>query len=154
MIDTMSECLYLMDRRNADMKKPYIVCYMMTSIDGRIDCAMVGQLIGVEEYYATLKELNLPSTLSGRVTAQLEMALLGIFQAIRNEPFGKEGFFQKLLRMVMRLLLIPRGAAVEEEADAVKPHLIITREQVPKEYLGYLDKKRISWIACGKEKMT
>ena len=29
------------------MNKPYIICYMMTSVDGRIDCNMVGQLAGV-----------------------------------------------------------------------------------------------------------
>ena len=29
------------------MKKPYIVCHMMTSLDGRIDCAMTEQLPGV-----------------------------------------------------------------------------------------------------------
>ena len=33
------------------MNKPYIVCYMMTSVDGRIDCDMVGKLAGVEDYY-------------------------------------------------------------------------------------------------------
>ena len=57
------------------MSKPYIICHMMTSLDGRIDCAMVGQLEGVREYYTTLDELELSSTLSGRVTAQTEMAL-------------------------------------------------------------------------------
>ena len=51
------------------MSKPYIICHMMTSLDGRIDCAMVGQLEGVREYYTTLDELELSSTLSGRVTA-------------------------------------------------------------------------------------
>ena len=33
------------------MKKPYIICHMMTSVDGRIDCAMTEQLPGVQEYY-------------------------------------------------------------------------------------------------------
>ena len=32
-----------------------------------------------------------------------------------------------------------------------KPYLILTSENVTKEYLDYLDKKNISWIACGKE---
>ena len=35
------------------MNKPYIACYMMTSVDGRIDCDMTAQLAGVEEYYRT-----------------------------------------------------------------------------------------------------
>ncbi len=29
------------------MNKPYIICHMMTSVDGRIDCAMTEQLPGV-----------------------------------------------------------------------------------------------------------
>lgn len=42
------------------MNKPYIICHMMTSVDGRIDCAMTSQLPGVEDYYKTLDALNLP----------------------------------------------------------------------------------------------
>lgn len=30
--------------------KPYIICYMMSSVDGRIDCSMTAQLKGVDEY--------------------------------------------------------------------------------------------------------
>ena len=30
------------------MNKPYIVCHMMTSVDGRIDCAMTEHLPGVQ----------------------------------------------------------------------------------------------------------
>ena len=41
------------------MKKPYIVCHMMTSLDGRIDCAMTEQLPGVDDYYQTLEALQL-----------------------------------------------------------------------------------------------
>lgn len=136
------------------MKRPYIVCHMMTSIDGRIDCAMVGQLAGVEEYYATLEDLHLPSTLSGRVTAQLEMALPGVFQAKRNEPLGQEGFSKKVAAKGYEIIVDTKGTLLwEEEADAAKPHLIMTSEQVPREYLDYLDGKNISWIACGKEKI-
>lgn len=41
------------------MSKPYIVCYMMTSVGGRIDCEMVAKLAGVEDYYPILAELKL-----------------------------------------------------------------------------------------------
>lgn len=53
--------------------KPYTICYMMTSIDGRIDCEMTGQLKGVQEYYNILQELDIATTVSGRVTAELEI---------------------------------------------------------------------------------
>lgn len=55
------------------MNKPYIICHMMTSVDGRIDCGMTAKLRGVNEYYETLSMLHTPSTVSGRVTAELEM---------------------------------------------------------------------------------
>lgn len=41
------------------MKKPYIICHMMISIDGRIDCAMTSKLPGVNDYYTTLDEISL-----------------------------------------------------------------------------------------------
>ena len=41
------------------MSKPYIVCHMMMSIDGRIDCGMTVRLAGNHEYYETLAALNL-----------------------------------------------------------------------------------------------
>ena len=53
------------------MSKPYIVCHMMMSIDGRIDCGMTVQLAGNHEYYEALAALNAPTRVSGRVTAQL-----------------------------------------------------------------------------------
>ena len=37
--------------------KPYIITHMMTSVDGRIDCPMVGQL-STDEYYIALKRLG------------------------------------------------------------------------------------------------
>ena len=133
------------------MKKPYTVCHMMTSIDGRIDCAMTAQLAGVEEYYAALEELDLPSTLSGRVTAQLEMSLPGVFQTQKNEPFGQEGFSKKAAAKGYEIIADTRGTLLwEEDIDAAKPHLIITSESVSREYLDYLDERHISWIACGK----
>lgn len=48
------------------MSKPYIVCYMMTSVDGRIDCEMTAKLAGVKEYYPLLAELGLQSAISGK----------------------------------------------------------------------------------------
>ncbi|WP_323090282.1 hypothetical protein [Allobaculum sp. JKK-2023] len=66
---------------NTSLSKPEIICYMMTSVDGRIDCAMTAKLPGVEEYYLLLDAFQFDATVSGRQTAQLEMAQPGQFQA-------------------------------------------------------------------------
>lgn len=47
------------------MNRPYLICHMMTSVDGRIDCAMTEHLPGVQEYYDTLDALNAPTRISG-----------------------------------------------------------------------------------------
>lgn len=51
------------------MTKPHLICHMMTSLDGRIDCTMTAKLRGVDDYYATLDALDAPTRISGRVTA-------------------------------------------------------------------------------------
>lgn len=136
------------------MKKPYNICHMMTSLDGRIDCAMVGQLEGVQEYYTTLDELELPNTLSGRVTAQTEMALPGVFEAKDKTPLGKEKFSKNAEADGYEIIVDTKGTLLwNDDAGSEKPHLIITSEQVSKEYLVYLNERHISWIACGKERM-
>ena len=134
------------------MNKPYIICHMMTSVDGRIDCAMTSQLPGVEDYYKTLDALNLPTTVSGRVTAELEMAEPGFFQAKNPETFGQEGFSKKVSAKGYEIIVDTKGKLLWPDAsDMDKPYLIITSEQVTKEYLAYLDGQHISWIACGDE---
>lgn len=136
------------------MKKPYIVCHMMTAVDGRIDCAMTEHLPGVQEYYDTLDALNAPSRVSGRVTAQLEMALPGTFESETKTPFGKEGFSKAADAAGYEIVADTRGTLLwDETAGDERPLLILTSERVSREYLAYLDQKHISWIACGAERI-
>lgn len=130
--------------------KPYIICYMMTSIDGRIDCGMTAQLPSVDEYYRILDELDIPTTLSGRSTAELEMALPGKYEIHDYVPCNKEGFSKKADAPGYEVIVDTKGSMLwEKEMSAVKPHLIVTSRQVSKEYLDYLDGQNISWIVCG-----
>ena len=134
------------------MKKPYIICHMMISIDGRIDCAMTSKLPGVNNYYTSLDEINVPTTVSGRVTAELEMAEPGEFHANNTESYGKEGFSKKADAAGYEVIIDTNGKLLWQDATGMeKPYLIVTSEKVSKEYLDYLDRQNISWIACGKE---
>ena len=136
------------------IKKPYIICHMMTSLDGRIDCAMTSQLPGVSDYYETLNALNVPTTVSGRVTAELEMPEPGTFKATDTAPLGKEDFSKKTDAAGYEIVVDTHGKLLWQDASEMeKPYLIITSEQTAKEYLKYLDGKNISWIACGNEKV-
>lgn len=136
------------------MKKPYIVCHMMTSVDGRIDCAMTEHLPGVQEYYETLDSLDAPSRVSGRVTAQLEMSLSGEFHPKKNELLGEEKFSKAANADGYEIVMDTKGTLLwNDDLGSRRPLLIVTGENVNREYLDYLDSRHISWIACGKDKI-
>ncbi|MDO4326018.1 MAG: dihydrofolate reductase family protein [bacterium] len=133
------------------MNKPYIVCYMMTSVDGRIDCDMVGKLAGVEDYYPLLDELGLESTISGKTTARLELAEPGEFKPENNLPFGKEAISKKAESSNGYTIVVDTKGTLlwKHDSQYDKPHILITSKQVSKEYLAYLDEKNISYIVTG-----
>ena len=105
------------------MMRPTIICYMMTSLDGRIDCAMTEQLKGTKEYYQILQELDLPNTVSGRTTAELEMALPGRLEARNAEPYGKEGCSKKTDAHGYEVVVDTKGKLLwEKERNTEKPY--------------------------------
>lgn len=137
------------------MNKPYITCYMMTSVDGRIDCEMTGSLPGVDEYYPLLDELNFDAVISGRVTAELEIAESGRFVPTEYVPVNTEIISNKSdATKKFEIIVDTKGTLLWKDNSEYDEHiLIITSEHASKEYLEYLDKKNISYIVCGKEKI-
>lgn len=134
------------------MNKPYIICHMMTSLDGRIDCAMTEHLPGVEEYYSTLDSFNAPTRLSGRVTAELEMALPGKFSSNIVKSLGKEAFYKAVDSIGYEVVVDTHGTLIWcDQENEKRPVLVLTSERVNKKYLDYLEEKHIPWIACGKD---
>lgn len=132
------------------MKRPYTICYMMTSIDGKIDCAMTSQLTPDNTYYDVLEELNLSATLCGRNTAELEMSLPGEFISSTMTPISQEGFFKAGERTNFDIIVDSRGRLLwKKPEESENPILIITSESTSKEYLSYLEDLGISWIAVG-----
>jgi len=136
------------------MNRPYIICHMMASLDGRIDCAMTAKCPGVDEYYQTLSELDVPTTLSGKVTAQLELASDGCFEAKDKAPIGKTAFSKKTDSDGYSVVVDTNGTLLWN-SDIVdgKPLIVVMSESASREYADYLDGKNISWITCGKEKI-
>lgn len=136
------------------MNKPYIICHMMTSVDGRIDCAMTEQLPGVEEYYTSLAALDAPTRVSGRVTAQLEIAPAGAFRNETVTPLGAERVCKAVDAEGYEVIVDTRGTLLwDGYEDEGRPLLIITSEQVSREYIDYLEGLHISYIACGSERI-
>ena len=114
---------------------------MMTSVDGRIDCAMTSQLPGVEDYYKTLDGLNVPTTVSGRVTAELEMAEPGFFEAKNSETYTQEGFSKKADAKGYEIIVDTKGKLLWPDAsDMDKPYLIIGLQDRVRQDVGRRDR--------------
>lgn len=134
------------------MNRPYIICHMMTSLDGRIDCAMTEQLPGVQEYDTTFASFDAPTCVNGRVTAELEMALPGKFSCQESKPLQKEAFHKVLSADGYEVVVDTYGSLLwQNQKGQHRPILVLTSEKVNQEYLSYLEERNISWIACGKD---
>lgn len=136
------------------MIRPHIICHMMISIDGRIDCEMTAKISGVKEYYDSLKALNVQATVSGRVTAQLELAQDGEFVSKKEEIFGREGFSKKCDSDNYCVVVDTKGSLLwTHPKELNQPLIVITTMSVKNDYLDYLDSERISWIAVGEKQI-
>lgn len=129
--------------------RPYIICHMMASIDGRIDCSMVDKISG-DEYYTALGELDCPSTLEGRVTMEHYSALEGHYAAKDPAPVDRPSFYmaQQAKGYAIAADTMGRLQWPSNEIDGV-PLLCITSERAPLEYLNMLRSEGISYIAVG-----
>ena len=61
--------------------RPYTICLMAASIDGRIDCAMT-EVIGGDEYYETLEKIGAAAEINGR------KGWTAAFDGIEDQSFG------------------------------------------------------------------
>ncbi len=135
--------------------KPHIICYMYSSLDGRIDCDMTEKIDDGSAYETVLERLKDRSMISGRITRAMHNALPDEFVCKNYEECGAT--FYKALEA-------PEGYEISMDTYGTlmwnnntihgKPILCIVSEKASKEYLAYLKSKEISYIACGTTKIN
>lgn len=131
--------------------RPYIITHMMTTIDGRIDCPVVGQL-STDEYYIALDRLGACSKLSGRVTAERECPAVNTedHSAYTGASIGKE-LFHIAQKVDEYAIIVDTHGKMHWKSNESEGHpvLCIISEYVPQQYIDTLDSMGISWIAAG-----
>lgn len=130
---------------------PEIICHMMSSVDGRIDCAMTSEIDKTDAYYQALDRLHFDAVLEGRVSRQMHYALPEPFKANDMTPIGEEGYHIAHPADHYEVAVDTHGFLRWPEDASKENLLVITDEQCPKEYHEYLTANGISWIACGKK---
>ena len=134
--------------------RPYIICHMMASLDGRIDCDMTEQIDDTNHYYEVLDQLECPSVMEGKITLVKHSAMPGFFQG--TQPYKDAG------RQVYKAVEA-KGYAIGVDTNGTllwgddttehfgKPLLMILSEKASEEYLDYLKSKQISYLTIGQD---
>ncbi len=131
------------------MKRPYVICHMMASIDGRIDCDMTEQ-IGGNEYYEALEMLCIDTTIEGKTTAVNHYAEKERFVPQDAAPVGKEEFYRSHDAKRWEAVVDTRGTLRWSEDDT-PDRICIVSQQASREYLDYLRQRGISYIVTGEK---
>ena len=132
--------------------RPYTICHMMASLDGRIDCDMTEQIDDTNHYYEALDQLGCPSTLEGKTTLAMHYAQEGLFDGdAAYKPAGRQIY--KAVEADGYAIGVDTNGTLLWDDDTTeqfgKPLLMILSEGTSQEYLDYLKSKHISYITVG-----
>ena len=131
--------------------RPYIICHMLSSVDGKIDGAALETVTGDGEYEATAAKLNGDAWICGRTTMQQHFAEDEPFVSAANRPAGPQPVFVARRAKSYAISVDTIGKLRWRDGDLGDNHLIcVVSEQVPEGYLAMLREKAISYIVCGK----
>ena len=131
------------------MKRPYIICHMMQSVDGRVACDMVDKISG-DEYYDALESLDCPSRVEGKHSYQIHYCGFEEFKPTRPGGVGEEIWHVANKAKGYDISVDTKGVLLWDDTDNTD-RLCIVSEQASPEYLEYLVGKGISYIAVGKD---
>lgn len=154
------------------MNRPYIICHMTTSIDGKVtgdflfrdECSEA-----IEEYYQINRNLKRDGFICGRVTMEGSFTQgyypdLSQYKAVKPEPcrvdyvLDKEklsGFYAVAfdtngkLGWKSNMIIDPDGDPGYDGAQIIE----VLSENVDERYLGYLESMEIPYIFAGENKI-
>lgn len=145
------------------MNKPFVVCHMLVSLDGKIDGAFMSApecASALMEYGNIRKFYECQATLYGTVTME-ESYAEGIIDELphSNNFYSKEDYIAFTEVTDYIISVDPKGTLAWksnyiEKKKRPKAHVIeVLTEQVSNDYLAYLRKFDISYIFAGKEQL-
>lgn len=134
--------------------KPYIICHMISSVDGKIDAAAFAKIANADDYETTAAKLKGDAWICGRVTMQ-HFARRKPFVSATRKPAGPQPVF--VARQAKRHLVAvdTRGVLNWSGGELDGEHLVcVLSEQISDDYLADLRKKKISYIVAGRTRIN
>lgn len=149
-----------------ELKRPYVVCHMMQTLDGKIASGVADKEILMDffdTYTATEHELDGKTWMFGRKTAEAFSETTGselIADVAPSEtlPDGRDFIAQSPGTFVVTIdvsgVLRWKNSYISLSNQEEQFHLItIFTQKTPQKYLAYLEQKGISYIYCGEQEV-
>ena len=130
--------------------RPYVICHMLSSVDGKIDGDALRAVTGSGEYEATGAMLKGDAWVCGRTTMQQHFAEGELFVSTLNKPAGPQSVYVARRAKSYAVSIDTTGKLRWSGSDIDGDHLIcVASERVPEDYLSMLREKGISYIVTG-----
>jgi 2,5-diamino-6-(ribosylamino)-4(3H)-pyrimidinone 5'-phosphate reductase len=130
--------------------KPYVICHMLSSVDGKIDGTSLKGVTSEGEYEATGAMLMGDGWICGRVTMQQHFAKPVPFAPASNKLAGAQAVHVARRAGSYAISVDTVGKLQWQDGDLDGDHLIcMVRERVPEDYLTMLRERGISYIVSG-----
>lgn len=131
--------------------RPYIICHMLSSVDGKIDGASLKGVTIAGEYEATGTKLEGDAWICGRTTMQRHFAEDEPFVSASKRPAGSQPVHVARKAKYYAVSVDTTGKLRWTSGNLDGDHLIcVVSERAPEDYLSMLRDKCISYIVAGK----
>lgn len=131
--------------------KPYIICHMMQSLDGRIACDMVDKISG-DEYYDALDILDCQANIEGKHSYQIHSCGFEEFKTDNPQAVDHEEYYLSSHHDSYSVSVDTRGTLLWDNGIDDN-HICIVSQCASRQYLDYLRSLSISYIATGREQI-
>ena len=130
--------------------RPYIICHMLSSVDGKIDGAALKGVTKAGDYEATGTKLEGDAWICGRTTMQRHFAEKEAFVSASNRTAGRQPVYVARKAKSYAVSIDTTGKLRWASGDIDGDHLIcVVSERAPEDYLSMLREKGISYIVAG-----
>lgn len=135
-------------------EKPYVICHMLGSVDGRIKQDIWGFKDHHKYFEETAEKIEADAWLVGRVTMQEFSSKQTYPLATGQENMPKEDYVAEQPATSYAVVIDPLGKCFWDTDMVSTEHVIeVLTEKVPGAYLEHLRSKKVSYIFAGKEEL-
>jgi 2,5-diamino-6-(ribosylamino)-4(3H)-pyrimidinone 5'-phosphate reductase len=137
------------------MKRPYVICHMLPSVDGRIVTTNwdLGSA-GTTEYERTAATFDADAWIIGRVSMEPYAGKARVPRRKSKEPIPRTDFIAKRDAESYAIAVDPSGKLTWRSNAIDDEHVItILTESVSDDYLAFLRAKKVSYLFGGKTKI-